>query len=93
MPRWLGYAFNPITLYYCYDLSNQTFLALVAEVHNTFNEAHLYFLDPSNTSVRQARKGYTEALLLRLEIYSSTFASLSFMLLYCILYLGSIMNG
>lgn len=42
-PRVLGYAFNPLSLYYCCDASGRTY-AVVHEVHNTFGERHAYVL-------------------------------------------------
>lgn len=43
MPRVLGYGFNPISLYYC-EHRDGTPRAIVAEVHNTFGEHHIYVL-------------------------------------------------
>lgn len=43
MPRVLGYGFNPISLYYA-EHRDGTLRALVAEVHNTFGEHHVYVL-------------------------------------------------
>ncbi|MGN8160027.1 DUF1365 domain-containing protein [Salinisphaera sp. RV14] len=43
MPRVLGYGFNPISLYYA-EHADGTLRALVAEVHNTFGEHHVYVL-------------------------------------------------
>lgn len=42
-PRILGFVFNPLSLFYCYDESGQCF-AVVHEVHNTFGERHAYVL-------------------------------------------------
>ena len=42
-PRVLGYAFNPLSLYYCSDAVGNTY-AVVHEVHNTFGERHAYVL-------------------------------------------------
>ena len=39
MPRIFGYAFNPISIWYCYDESDQL-VSVVAEVNNTFGEHH-----------------------------------------------------
>lgn len=39
-PRILGYAFNPITVYYC--LYGENIGAMVYEVRNTFGEDHIY---------------------------------------------------
>jgi uncharacterized protein len=40
-PRVLGFTFNPISVYFCYDGSN-TLIAAVYEVRNTFGEMHTY---------------------------------------------------
>ena len=40
-PRILGIAFNPITIYLCYDAQNRPCF-YVYEVHNTFGDAHSY---------------------------------------------------
>ncbi|KEQ17520.1 hypothetical protein GZ78_17365 [Endozoicomonas numazuensis] len=42
-PRVLGYAFNPLTVYYCFS-SEQKLLALIYEVTNTFGERHSYVI-------------------------------------------------
>jgi hypothetical protein len=41
--RYLGYAFNPISFYYCYA-SSGSLEAVCAEVHNTFGGETLYWL-------------------------------------------------
>ena len=41
MPRILGYAFNPISTYFCYGRDG-SLLATIYEVHNTFGEIHSY---------------------------------------------------
>lgn len=43
MPRVLGYAFNPISVYYCYRPDGRL-VAVVYEVHNTFNQRHSYLI-------------------------------------------------
>ncbi|MBC3764427.1 DUF1365 domain-containing protein [Neptunicella marina] len=43
-PRFLGYVFNPLSLYYCFDANNQL-CAVLAEVSNTpWNERHAYVI-------------------------------------------------
>lgn len=42
MPKVLGYVFNPVSFYFCFD-ENKNLLAVIAEVHNTFGEDHSYF--------------------------------------------------
>lgn len=41
MPRILGYAFNPLSTYFCYRRDG-SLCATVYEVHNTFGEIHSY---------------------------------------------------
>lgn len=43
MPRMLGYVFNPVSFYLCYD-DDKKLQALIAEVNNTFGERHCYFM-------------------------------------------------
>ena len=43
MPRMFGYAFNPLTVYYCHQRDN-SLAAVLYEVHNTFGERHSYLL-------------------------------------------------
>jgi DUF1365 family protein len=47
--RILGYVFNPVSVFYCYDRNDRLTLA-VAEVNNTYGDRHCYVLpvaDPS----------------------------------------------
>jgi len=44
MARFLGYAFNPVSFYYCLRADGALRCA-VAEVNNTFGERHLYILE------------------------------------------------
>jgi hypothetical protein len=46
-PRLWGYAFNPLSLYYCYD-SDGVLRAILYEVSNTFDESHGYLIPVSN---------------------------------------------
>ncbi|RDV03592.1 DUF1365 domain-containing protein [Undibacter mobilis] len=43
MPRFLGFVFNPISVYYCYDRSG-ALRALLYQVHNTFRQRHSYLI-------------------------------------------------
>lgn len=45
LPRVLGYLFNPVSFYFCYDRDG-TPVAALAEVTNTFKEMKVYFLGP-----------------------------------------------
>ena len=44
IPRILGYAFNPLNVYFCYARSGGAPLAIVCEVNNTFGQRHAYVL-------------------------------------------------
>ncbi len=44
--RYLGYCFNPVSFFYCYDREQHLRLVL-AEVNNTFGGTHRYWLAPS----------------------------------------------
>ncbi|MEM9277190.1 MAG: DUF1365 domain-containing protein [Pseudomonadota bacterium] len=57
-PRVLGYTFNPLSIYYCYN-SRDEITALVYQVHNTFGQSHSYVAQvspdlESNASIRQS---------------------------------------
>jgi DUF1365 family protein len=43
MPRLLGYAFNPISIYFCFDAAG-SLIAILYEVNNTFGQRHSYFM-------------------------------------------------
>jgi DUF1365 family protein len=43
MPRILGRAFNPLTVYFCHDAAGEV-AAILYEVHNTFGERHSYII-------------------------------------------------
>jgi DUF1365 family protein len=58
-PRILGYVFNPISVYFCYDRTDRL-IAMIYAVRNTFGERHTYVApveagDLSEAGVRQAR--------------------------------------
>lgn len=44
MPRQWGYAFNPLSIYFCRDASDRV-AAIIYEVHNTFGERHSYVIE------------------------------------------------
>ena len=48
-PRLLGYVFNPVSFWYCYDKSGDL-IAILAEVNNTFGEHHRYLLTSQNNA-------------------------------------------
>jgi len=43
MPRILGYAFNPLSVYFCHDKTG-ALIAVLYEVSNTFGESHTYLV-------------------------------------------------
>ncbi len=53
LPRVAGYVFNPISIYYCFDLDEKP-LCCVAEVGNTFREMKLYLLPSDALNKDQA---------------------------------------
>lgn len=46
-PRVLGYVFNPVSFWFCHNLSGKL-VTIIAEVNNTFGERHSYVLNPPN---------------------------------------------
>ncbi|MEX0695019.1 MAG: DUF1365 domain-containing protein [Rhodospirillales bacterium] len=54
-PRIFGYAFNPISVYFCYHRGG-ALMAILYEVCNTFKERHTYIIpvdDPARPVIRQ----------------------------------------
>lgn len=50
-PRILGYVFNPISVWYCYDSSGRL-AALIYEVRNTFGDRHSYVVPVADGDLR-----------------------------------------
>lgn len=50
-PRMLGYAFNPLTVYYCHD-GDGALAAMIYEVRNTFGESHSYLIPVEGNDAR-----------------------------------------
>ena len=48
-PRFFGYVFNPLSIFYCYDKKSKL-KAVLYEVKNTFNEQHTYIFRSKNSS-------------------------------------------
>jgi hypothetical protein len=47
--RYLGFSFNPVSFYYCFDRAGTALEAIVAEITNTpWNERHAYVLSASD---------------------------------------------
>lgn len=56
MPRVFGYAFNPLSIFFCRDGEDHV-AAIIYEVHNTFGERHSYVIEAAEDKgsvVRQA---------------------------------------
>jgi predicted NAD/FAD-binding protein len=53
-PRSLGYAFNPISVFWCFDDAGRQ-AAVVVEVHNTYGDRHAYLVHPDEQG--RARTG------------------------------------
>jgi DUF1365 family protein len=72
LPRVLGYVFNPISVYFCFEHASGAPVCAVAEVGNTFGEQKLYLLPAPDRD---------DSRLFRLRIpkhyYVSPFSSLT----------------
>ena len=53
LPRILGYLFNPVSFYFCYDRTGAC-VASIAEVTNTFHEMKPFFLGPETREAPSA---------------------------------------
>lgn len=49
LPRILGYAFNPLSVYFCHDREGRL-TAVLYQVANTFGESHIYLVRQQTTS-------------------------------------------
>ena len=49
LPRVLGYIFNPVSFYYCFDRQH-VLRTVLAEVNNTFGGSHNYWLAPEDAT-------------------------------------------
>ncbi len=59
-PRFFGYVFNPLSIFYCYD-ENSSLKAVLYEVKNTFGEQHTYVfpvLSNSNLILQKCEKKF-----------------------------------
>jgi uncharacterized protein len=70
LPRVLGYIFNPISIYFCFD-DQQNPICSIAEVGNTFRECKLYLLGPD-----ELQAGSAFHKILRKHFYVSPFSAL-----------------
>lgn len=68
--RYLGYNFNPVSFFYCYDAQEQLQLVL-AEVNSTFGESHNYWLSQDNELPSPNAKRYRHAKALHVSPFMS----------------------
>ena len=59
--RYLGYCFNPLSLFYCFDRDGQL-RAVLGENNNTFGGRHNYWLQPDGSPRRSFRARAAKAL-------------------------------
>lgn len=55
--RVLGHVFNPLSVFWCYA-GDETLTCILAEVHNTVGERHVYFLQPDRTGTAEVKKTF-----------------------------------
>ncbi len=68
--RYLGYNFNPVSFFYCYDAQQRLQLVL-AEVNSTFGESHNYWLSPEHELPSINAKRYRRAKALHVSPFMS----------------------
>ncbi len=56
MPRILGYAFNPLSVYFCHR-PDGALQAILYEVNNTFGERHSYLIEVDDKQRDESRRG------------------------------------
>jgi len=71
MPRILGHAFNPISVFFCHR-RNGDLMALLYEVHNTFGQRHSYLIpveDSDAATIRQqCEKAFYVSPFMRMDM-------------------------
>jgi DUF1365 family protein len=66
VPRVLGYAFNPLTLFWCHG-PDGALRHVVAEVSNTYGERHCYLLEPGEDGRAETGKRFYVSPFLGLD--------------------------
>ena len=68
-PRILGYVFNPLSIFYCYE--KDKLIAIFYEVKNTFNEQHTYIFKIKNNEeiVQKCKKKFYVSPFMDMETY------------------------
>lgn len=74
--RFLGYVFNPVSFYYCFDGEDRPFCA-IAEINNTFLETKLFLVPPASDLDGDARGPYAFESLAEKLFYISPYSALS----------------
>lgn len=69
-PRLLGYVFNPLSVFYCYDEQDRL-AAILYEVSNTFNQKHNYLIPVDDANADQIRQSCNK------DFYVSPFISMA----------------
>ena len=83
-PRFFGYVFNPLSIFYCYD-ENSKLKAILYEVKNTYNEQHTYVFSASSSSNLILHKCYK-------KFYVSPFMEMETFYNFRLLNPGKILN-
>lgn len=69
---YLGFAMNPISIFYCYDLAGEQVVAVIAEVNNTpWGEQHLYFIPSEDRTCERESEPKKRSTLFSGEIAKS----------------------
>ena len=55
--RVLGHVFDPLSVFWCFN-AERVLVCIVAEVHNTYGERHVYLLRPDPSGVAEADKAF-----------------------------------
>jgi len=77
-PSFLGYSFNPATVYFCLNKTAKI-IAVAVEVHNTFGESHTYVLNDStqisgkNKTHKIEKQFHVSPFIARKGLYEFTF--------------------
>ncbi len=76
--RYLGFAMNPVSFFYCFGADGTTLRAIIVEVNNTpWGEQHLYIIDANgqqisrNISVGQLQKSFHVSPFMPMEMHYS----------------------
>ena len=70
-PRFFGYVFNPLSIFYCYD-EDLKLKAILYEVKNTFNEQHTYVFSVSSSSkliLHRCKKKFYVSPFIEMEMF------------------------